>query len=281
MTREAAYIVSDILADPLARVTGFGTGGPLRGPWPIPVKTGTSKNFRDNWCLGYTPDYVIGVWAGNFQALPMNRVSGVTGAGHLWRAVANLLTSDDPPPPRVVPPGVVTLPVCPITGLLAGPDCPNHRLELFIASLPTPPECDHSHREGPFPSGRPTALTAASRARAYQAAATGAEGLRYPHGARGRAPERRLLSPRSGDVFALDPGLPAEYQRLRAIIEGGGDLDELVLNHNGRRISRQTVHGPGRTAAMVPLVKGRQTLEAVFLSSGRVVGRHRIWYDVR
>ena len=94
-------------------------------------------------------------------------------------------------------------------------------------------------------------------------------------------PERRFLSPRSGDVFAWDPGLPAEYQRLRAVIEGGADPGELVVLLDGLEISRQSLDGRGRAAAMVPLRKGRQTLEAKFLSKGLVVGSHSIWYDVR
>ena len=50
-------------------------------PFPAAAKTGTSKDFRDNWTVGYTPRYTVGVWAGNFDGTPMHNVSGITGAG--------------------------------------------------------------------------------------------------------------------------------------------------------------------------------------------------------
>ncbi|MDR3134654.1 MAG: penicillin-binding protein 1C, partial [Deltaproteobacteria bacterium] len=128
----AAFIISDILADDPARSTGFGLQGPLATPYRVSVKTGTSKNFRDNWCLGYSDGFVIGVWAGNFQNRPMGKVSGLTGAGHLWRKVADLLAETRPPAPVIVPPGVIATPVCPVSGLPAGPGCPNVRIEYFL-----------------------------------------------------------------------------------------------------------------------------------------------------
>ncbi len=57
----AAYVVSDILSDAAARAPTFGVGGPLQTRYWAAVKTGTSKNLRDNWCLGYTRDYTVGV----------------------------------------------------------------------------------------------------------------------------------------------------------------------------------------------------------------------------
>jgi len=56
-------------------------------PFPAAVKTGTSKDMRDNWCVGWSTEYTVGVWVGNFNGDPMWNVSGVTGAAPIWRAL--------------------------------------------------------------------------------------------------------------------------------------------------------------------------------------------------
>lgn len=82
-----AWFVADILQDNAARAITFGSQSVLRLPFRAAVKTGTSTNYRDNWCLGYVPEFTVGVWVGNFQGQPMNQVSGVTGAAPIWRDV--------------------------------------------------------------------------------------------------------------------------------------------------------------------------------------------------
>ncbi len=83
----AAWLIADILSDNQARVMTFGTRSVLRLPFRVAVKTGTSTSYRDNWTLGYTPEFTVGVWAGNFEGQPMNDVSGVTGAAPIFRDV--------------------------------------------------------------------------------------------------------------------------------------------------------------------------------------------------
>ncbi len=85
---ETGRLLLDILSDPLARAPGFGRGGPLELPFPLAAKTGTSKDYRDNWAVGVTPAHTIAVWAGNFDGAPMRSVSGVSGAGTLMHAIA-------------------------------------------------------------------------------------------------------------------------------------------------------------------------------------------------
>ena len=83
----ACRLITDVLADDRARVLGFGRHSLLELPFPAAVKTGTSQYHRDNWCLGYTAGYTVGVWVGNFEGQPMSGLSGVSGAAPLWRAV--------------------------------------------------------------------------------------------------------------------------------------------------------------------------------------------------
>jgi membrane peptidoglycan carboxypeptidase len=82
----AAYIVTDMLANPQSRAPAFGTGLPLNIGIPAAVKTGTTNDYRDNWTIGYTPYLSVGVWAGNSDNRPMRSSSGITGAAPIWSA---------------------------------------------------------------------------------------------------------------------------------------------------------------------------------------------------
>jgi len=102
----AAFIVGDILADPAARSVTFGLKNELAATYWAAVKTGTSKDMRDNWCIGWTQRYTVGVWVGNFDGGAMWDVSGVTGAAPVWRDVMDYLQRGQPgTAPR--PPGNV------------------------------------------------------------------------------------------------------------------------------------------------------------------------------
>ncbi len=98
-----AWQVADMLADPAARAATFGLDSPLVTRGFAAVKTGTSKDLRDNWCVGFTSRYTVGVWVGNASGAPMQAVSGVSGAAPVWREVVALLHARDPsraaPPP--------------------------------------------------------------------------------------------------------------------------------------------------------------------------------------
>ena len=84
LSREAAFIVSDILADREARSSTFGLENSLATKFWSAVKTGTSKDMRDNWCLGYSSEYTVGVWVGNYSGESMWNVSGMSGAAPVW-----------------------------------------------------------------------------------------------------------------------------------------------------------------------------------------------------
>jgi penicillin-binding protein 1C len=69
-SKEATFLISDILSDREARsITSV-----LKYLWSTrfwtAVKTGTSKDMRDNWCIGYSHKYTVGVWVGNFTGEP-------------------------------------------------------------------------------------------------------------------------------------------------------------------------------------------------------------------
>lgn len=103
---QTSFVISDILADPLARSMTFGLSSPLSTRVWAAVKTGTSKGMRDNWAIGFTSRYTVGVWVGNFSGEPMWDVSGVTGAAPVWRDVVEYLHQSGPATPPQAPPGV-------------------------------------------------------------------------------------------------------------------------------------------------------------------------------
>ena len=63
--------------------------------------------MRDNWCVGFTTRYTVGVWVGNFSGAPMRDVSGVTGAAPIFRELVAFLHAADVPAADVPPPGLV------------------------------------------------------------------------------------------------------------------------------------------------------------------------------
>jgi penicillin-binding protein 1C len=103
----ASFIVADILSDRAARSTTFGLSNELATGFWSAVKTGTSKDMRDNWCVGFSDRYTVGVWVGNFDGRSMWDVSGVSGAAPVWRDVMDYLHRDRPSRPPAAPPGVV------------------------------------------------------------------------------------------------------------------------------------------------------------------------------
>ena len=100
----ASFVIGDILADRDSRSTSFGVDNALNLPFPASVKTGTSKQMRDNWCIGYSTRYTVGVWIGNFDGAPMWDVSGLSGAAPVWAEVITQLHADGPPPAPTPPP---------------------------------------------------------------------------------------------------------------------------------------------------------------------------------
>ncbi len=87
---EVAFLISHILLDNNARTEAFGPNSWLVVPGrTVAVKTGTTDQKRDNWTIGYTPSYTVGVWVGNNDNTPLDPriASGITGASPIWNKV--------------------------------------------------------------------------------------------------------------------------------------------------------------------------------------------------
>jgi membrane peptidoglycan carboxypeptidase len=133
LTEQLAYLITNILSDTQARIGAFGTPNPLELDRPAAAKTGTTNDFVDNWTLGYTPQLVTGVWVGNADSTPMEKVTGLTGAAPIWHAIMKYATQTLPPLGWDAPPGINQVTVCYPSGLLPTRDCQSVANEVFIA----------------------------------------------------------------------------------------------------------------------------------------------------
>lgn len=270
-TPQAAFLALDVLADPRARELAFGRGGALELPLPAAVKTGTSKGFRDNWTVGATPRWTVGVWVGNFDGRPMRDVSGVTGAGPLWRDVMLRVAGQDPPEAFAVPDGLERAVICPLSGQLATQRC-EHQLDEWFPTGAQPGPCT-AHVEARIDTRNgllagPTCPAAVTELRTFthlpDHPAWSRRHLRPPPelvsplcpGAEDALPVQRLRieSPADGTAYYLDSQLPAEVQQvgLFAHVPAGAEVQW--------RVDGQVVATGAR--AFWPLRRGVHRIEA-------------------
>lgn len=244
MRPDAAYLIADILSDNQARVLTFGTHSPLRLPFPVAVKTGTSQSYRDNWTLGYTPEFTVGVWAGNFDHTPMQGVSGVTGAAPIWRDVFMHLHERHRLTWYGEPLGLVRARIDPRTGRRLTAQSPAVRVsreEVFMGGvLPSPAvAADYDAR------GR--ALLSKDFTKWIRSADNWmGDVVALQTGGERRA--LRITNPIPGTVVHLDADLPGGGRRLILAAEASGPVEwrseTLPLQHDGA--STYAVLKPGR-----------------------------------
>ena len=131
--RELCWLIADMLSDNAARTPAFGANSALRFDFPVACKTGTSTDFRDNWAMGYTPEFTVGVWVGNFNGSPMREVSGVTGAAPILHDTMEYLHRRFGTTWFERPPGIVERAVHPLTGHVLSAQRPGAVMEKFVA----------------------------------------------------------------------------------------------------------------------------------------------------
>ena len=215
-TPQAAWIVADMLADPNARAGTFGIDSALRLPFWAAAKTGTSKAMRDNWCIGFSDRFTVGVWVGNLEGDPMRAVSGTSGAAPVWRDMMMALHQEHPGKAPARPPGIEERDIV----FAGGIEQPRH--EYF------------------------TAGTALSKVAVAPATA--------------RRP--RIVNPVAGSVYALDPDIPRDNQRLAVSVTGE------VLGHRLMLDNQELGSADSRPLILAP--RGQHRLRLIDLG-GRVV----------
>ncbi len=145
LDERVAYLITNILSDNAARRPAFGTNNMLELSRPAAVKTGTTDDWRDAWTIGYTPQLTVGVWVGNTDNSPMDRVPGSKGAAPIWHDFMERALAHEPTLKFEEPAGLVRVEVCALSGLLPTQYCPRTRTELFITGT-EPKRYDNMHQ---------------------------------------------------------------------------------------------------------------------------------------
>jgi penicillin-binding protein 1C len=236
-------LITDMLADSHARARAFGVNSLLALPFPAAVKTGTSSDYRDTWTVGFTKDYTVAVWVGNFDSAPMQKVSGITGAAPLWnRIMLHLHESQEPqafPPPE----GLVQRPICALSGARPTPACPSVVQEyLFPEDLaayeqqPDPfyqmatDQNGRSHYQRHLPAEYNEWLAMQSSTEVISPVST--------------SDRLKIISPRNGDFFVIgkaEEAQSAAAQRLQfQVANDSGKSIEWRLN--GQLLTTQTAN---------------------------------------
>ncbi len=284
----AAALVTHVLSDNAARARAFGLDNALRLPFPAAAKTGTSKGYSDNWTVGFTRERTVAVWAGNFDGTPMVQVSGITGAGPVFKRVLTRAMRGLTPAPLVDLRGLEAARVCPLSGALAGPDCPAAMEELFVAGTRPAARCGmHGPLSGALPAGldrRCRELLAAEGrlvdlgldyydwarneglAREPWLAAACLGGART-EGGQGAV---RILHPAEGDEFLLLSDLPLADQAIPLRVRAAPSAGRLEVVLDGERQLSLEPPYTGR----VPARKGAHTL-SVRAASGEILAEVR------
>jgi len=143
---EVAFLLTDILSDDRARMGTFGPNSWLKlKERPAAAKTGTTDLYRDGWTVGYTPQYVVGVWVGNSNSELMKGGVGVRTAGPIWNTVMEWLHDGLPVENFPRPAGIETAIVDSVSGKLPTQYSPQRIQEIFIKGT-APTEPDDVHR---------------------------------------------------------------------------------------------------------------------------------------
>ena len=269
ISREAAWLVADVLADNRARALVFGLETPLRFDFPVACKTGTSTDYRDNWAVGYTPEFTVAVWAGNFDGSPMRGVSGVTGAGPVLHTIFQNLRTRFGTTWFEPPTGWVQREIHPLTGKLVTEDARRSLTKDFAAVREwfppdrLPPVSSAADFDA---SGR---VLLPSEYRAWFQSGDNGFGDRVALATRPQFTSLRVLSPVPGTVFYLDPDLPDSARRIALHASGGRECrwesESLTLDR-----------AAGLPQAL--LTEGRHRLTVHDLATGT---RAETWVDVR
>ena len=236
----AAFIVSDILSDPYARASTFGTDSVLNTRFWSAVKTGTSKDMRDNWALGYSEHYTVGVWVGNANGAPMWDVSGTTGAAPVWAEVMSHLHRTKSSRPAQPPSDVINQTV-ELTDASGKPLEAPHQ-EWFIQgteqTLFTLNRADPQLAE--LNKATPTATAAfyASGASAkHPAPAFDSSNSSGAQSTLASKPNARIVMPTQGTILALDPDIPDSAQHVTLKAEQFGAQHSLHWKINDTVLS--------------------------------------------
>ena len=248
---DTVMLLTDLLSDEAARTPAFGIDNALRLPFPTAVQTGTSRAWVDNWTVGFTHERTVGVWVGNFSGAPMQRVSGITGAGPIFQRVMRRAMRGIAPAPLVDRARLAHARICPLSGQLATGLCPGALDEVFLPGTTPQDTCTMHRRVGD------RFVLAMNAEYEPWAAREGLRVLPAREFAQTPTPQLsttttrpgsdgpKLLSPVDGDEYALDPGIPERDQTIPLRVMTSSRAGALDVRIDG--VSRLALTLPYRT----------------------------------
>ncbi|MEO8023434.1 transglycosylase domain-containing protein [Polaromonas sp.] len=243
----AAFITTDIMSDPMARARTFGTDSILATRFWTAVKTGTSKDMRDNWAMGFSQRYTVGVWVGNASGAPMWDVSGTSGAAPIWAALMNYLHKTERSRAPTPPAGLV------------------QSQTRFSNQGGTPLEAARSEW---FIKGTEQSLFAINSGAASVHPERSAARNSTQKGIQKTVPEPdavpRITAPASGTIIALDPDIPPKHQRISFSAEGRGTRWLIDGKEFARGPRAQWLPWPGRHVVQLLDANGKVADEIKF-----------------
>jgi len=225
ISKEAAFIISNILQDNAARSTAFGPSSSLvlKGRKGVSVKTGTTNDLRDNWTIGYTPNFLVAVWVGNNNNSAMSGLaSGITGAAPIWNRVMTRVLQNQPDLLMRQPEGVIG------------------KSECIIKDPSLNPSPDQQSQDGSQPACQSQ----------FEYFIKGTEGI----GA-GAISHEQVSVNKDTDVYLPEVGNPAIEMRDHTVVWDGLSKYCLDCNHEGEPHTTVIVPANGIVAPTRAVVK--------------------------
>jgi penicillin-binding protein 1C len=257
ISRQAAYILAEMLAG--------GERPDLPQSWEftyyrgkVAFKTGTSFGLVDALCIGYNPDYTVGVWLGNADCSPSHELVGIRSAAPLVMDIFNALSrhTDSWFP---LPAGVGTRKICPVSGDLPGPYCSGSTDDMFIESATKNVTCsvhkqifvnkktglrsDPAHMKLPGSGYQKRMVEDWPPMAAAFLRQTGGLLSEIPPYSRDEAPDGsytkpKITSPVDGNIYLLNTAMPGKFQKIPLkVAVAGGTEKKIFWFANGKVIA--------------------------------------------
>lgn len=237
VSRYTADIICDILQDDASRFLGFRDNPVFDLGFPVMFKTGTADQFQNIWAVAATPDYTVGIWMGNVSG---ETVKGRTGSSLPARVAGELLkkvqTKNSEFP---VPYNAEEVTICTLSGMAPGPVCPGVRREYLPRGEHLQQCSFHCLRDGKMEIALPP-LYDQWKHRYVESAESAVFRNGRPFD---MEKDFRIVYPRDGSVFYIDPAVPKDVQAV-AVRAVGGDGGPVTVFVNGEMVD--TVSPPYR-----------------------------------
>lgn len=241
----SARLVADILSDSQARALGFGYASVFETPFSAIFKTGTANQYQNITALASTPLYTVGVWMGNFSGETVIGKTGSSLPASIAKEIlcflqgAEEVTFEKPEQYKLER-------ICSLSGMKAGHNCPNTRLEYVPAGSSAGDTCTwHTESGVVYPEEYETWLTLKNRAGSVT---YGGEPL-------------TIETPRSGSVFFYDASALGRNQNISVTVTGGqSDVLSITVtdSSSGAVVYEDAVSRP--FTFTLPLLRGIYTL---------------------